>query len=556
MIASRYLALIDRTLDAYSPAEIEAYFARVRRDGLTEHGFPRLCANLGVLIAHGRRPALIPLFCAMMDFCCDAIPRVVAANEFSVREVVLAIRVLDGTGAVDPARIARWQNALRTLDPATAYQKIARTPADRPHNWACFAALSEFVRGQALGIDTAAFVDLQLASQLPRFDENGMYRDPHTPMVYDLVSRALLALLLTLGYRGSHREAIDAHLRTAGRLTLAMQSTTGEIPYGGRSAQFLHNEAVLAIVLEYEARRYAAAGDLPTAGRFKQGVDRALTHLEGWLARTPISHAKNRFPRTSGYGCEGYAYFEKYMVTAASFLYAAALIGDDTIPLAPPDDAPAALSSSSHFHKLFLRAGDYFAELDLAADPHYDASGLGRVHRAGLPSALCLSLPAPSRPKFTVDTDAPLGFAICPALWLGGVWQDGSDATYTVAALTQTDTQAQTVLTAPIAGREARMTVTLTPAGVTVTAEAADGGAVGLMLPALAFDGETYADLSLTDTALHLTYRGGLYRAVTDGRLTDTARLARNRNGHYRVLRAEGIGAVTAQITLERSNTP
>ncbi len=58
----RYIKLMAKTLAAYSDAHIDEYFERVRREGLTEHGFPRLTANLGILIAHGYRTELLPLF--------------------------------------------------------------------------------------------------------------------------------------------------------------------------------------------------------------------------------------------------------------------------------------------------------------------------------------------------------------------------------------------------------------------------------------------------------------------------------------------------------------
>ena len=40
-----------------------------------------------------------------------------------------------------------------------------------------------------------------------------------------------------------------------------------------------------------------------------------------------------------------------------------------------------------------LKFGEYFAEYDTNADFHYDANGLGRIHRLGAPSAICLSVP-------------------------------------------------------------------------------------------------------------------------------------------------------------------
>ena len=62
-----YIDLIDKTLDAYSTEHILRYFSEVKEKGITEHGFPRLTANLGILIANGKRDSLIPLFCESVN---------------------------------------------------------------------------------------------------------------------------------------------------------------------------------------------------------------------------------------------------------------------------------------------------------------------------------------------------------------------------------------------------------------------------------------------------------------------------------------------------------
>ena len=50
-----YIDIMEKALSAYTEERIREYIAEVRRDGLTEHGFPRLGANIGILMAHGRR---------------------------------------------------------------------------------------------------------------------------------------------------------------------------------------------------------------------------------------------------------------------------------------------------------------------------------------------------------------------------------------------------------------------------------------------------------------------------------------------------------------------
>ena len=96
----KYISLMETTLEAYSYEHIERYFNSVKADRLREHGFPRLTANIGILIAHGRKRELLPIFMEMMDYCCENIPKVKAANDFSVKEIIFCIMELEGKGIV------------------------------------------------------------------------------------------------------------------------------------------------------------------------------------------------------------------------------------------------------------------------------------------------------------------------------------------------------------------------------------------------------------------------------------------------------------------------
>ena len=108
----RYISLMAKTLTAYSDEHIHEYFDRVKREGLTEHGFPRLTANLGILIAHGRRRDLLPLFLEMMDFCCATIPTCKAANDFSVREIICCLWEIERNAVVAREITERWRDEL------------------------------------------------------------------------------------------------------------------------------------------------------------------------------------------------------------------------------------------------------------------------------------------------------------------------------------------------------------------------------------------------------------------------------------------------------------
>ncbi len=359
-----YICIMERALSAYTRAHMEGWFATVKQEGLTEHGFPRLAANIGVLLAHGRQPELLPLFLEMMEFCCKSTPHVQAANCFFVRELMSCIWAVEQAGVVSKEDTTRWRGYLSQITTDECYHdSAAKSPTDPLRNCVLFAAISEYFRQQDGLCDATDFIELQLQQQMQWFDENGMYRDHkkstvNQPIMYDLVARALLSFLFDRGYRGEYYHRLDGYLKEAALLTLKMQSPNGEIAFGGRSNQYLHNEAWLIALYEYEAKRYAREGNALLASAFKAASYRALQALQGWLTKTPIRHIKNRFDTQTRFGCERYAYFDKYMITLATNIYAAYLICDDTIPFTPAADTePCVFATSVYFHKLFTKAG-------------------------------------------------------------------------------------------------------------------------------------------------------------------------------------------------------
>lgn len=558
---NQYIDLMEAALSAYSYEHITRYFNAVKTNGLTEHGFPRLTANIGILIAHGRRRELLPLFLEMMDFCCNTIPRVKAANDFSVREIINCLAEVEAHALASDAQIATWKTALSQIDPYTCYTKIAKAPEELQFNWALFTAVSEFRRNVAGLADTAEIIDIQLATQFKRFDENGMYRDDdqdYAPMVYDHVPRALLAILLRLGYCGKYRDKIDGILKNAALLSLKMQSVTGEIPFGGRSNQFVFNEAILAIVFEYETARYLKTGELALAGKFKAATSRALNQITNRLSQKPVYHVKNRYPTQSKHGCEHYAYFDKYMITTASFLYEAYLCAKAHADVEAIEDfTPVAWQTSRYFHALFLRAGGYTLQFDVAADLHYDASGLGRIHKTGAPSAICLSLPCPEKPFYTVQTESPRALSLCAGVKSGEDWifATNRETVYQTAKLGHDDQTATAELLCCFAnGIAVKGFYTVSENGVTV--DLCGEGDIAFSLPAFAFDGETHTEITVAPNLLEIRYEGYVCRYETNGNVVDLGFTAENRNGCYRAYAAVNNKALHVKITIEKDGKP
>ena len=548
----KYLDLMEKALEAYGYAHIVRYFDDVKRYGLKEHGFARLTSNIGIMLANGRKSELTDIFLRMMDFCCETMPVVKAANDFTVKEIIFCILALEDAGLMKE-KTAYWRECLKGVTPEKTYNIYAKQPTDKVHNWACFSMLSEFMR-QYIGIaETSEFVDLQIASQLQFIEENGMYRDPNDPMVYDLVPRGLFAVLLAFGYRGKYYEEIDGILRRAGLLTLKMQSVSGEIPYGGRSNQFMHNEAHLAIVFEYEARRYAAEGNTDLAARFKLGVKKALDNIEWWFSKDPIRHVKNRYPTETKFGCEDYAYFDKYMITAGSFLYAALLICDENIPCADSEDlTPYTAETSVHFHKLFASGGGYFAEFDTAADHHYECSGLGRIHKLGAPSTVCMSLPCSSEPNFVTDVQDRSDISMCAGTVRNGEFSfaTGNAANYRVISRSADSDHAYCSMECTVSGAVLRSDYSVGADGVEITVSGE--GEIAFMLPAFEFDGEVSPGITASKHTLSVDYLG--YRCLyeTDGNIIDTGKRGCNRNGRYKAFATVGSGSLKIKVTIEK----
>ena len=569
----QYFDLMEKTLSAYSDEHIIRYFNDMKENGFKDQGFPRLTANIGILIANGRRRDLIGLFLEMMEFCCKTIPKVKAANDFSVREIVSCIEELEKSGVISNEDILRWKGYFATIDPKKCYNRFAEKPTDPIRNWALFTGLSEFFR-QKMGLcDSSEFIDIQIASQLQWIDENGMYMDNaesdvHQPIVYDLAPRGLFSLLLHAGYRGKYYTAIDEILKKAGLKTLYMQSAIGEVAFGGRSNQFLHNEAWLAGIFEYEAIRYYKEGNYALAGKFKYAASRALKVAEQWLAKTPITHIKNRFSTDSKYGCETYAYFDKYMISAASFFYTASLFCNDSIEPLEQRQEPIIWNTSKYFHKTFVKTEEYSLEFDTNAESHYDGSGIGRIHKKGAPSTICLSVPFTKAPYYycgnwvnsTDITIPPAGhqvnsaqFSICPAIKdEKGKWSYGADTKtkYSLVESTVQNDEAKVAFQCIFAdGTDVTFSSAVSERGVVVEVSTDEEKEIGIALPVFDYDGENRTKINYTENKIQVEYEGWIceYSSRNIADLKDTFA---NRNGIYKGYIATGKGNLSVEIKI------
>ena len=542
----RYIELMNKVLDAYSERDVREYFERVSFEGLTEHGFPRLTACIGILIARGFKKELLPLFSDMMELCCRQIPRVKAANDFSVREIVCCLYELEAARAVPEMDIERWRGYISEIVAEDCYTVYAEDEDSSAGNWALFSGVSEYFRLRYFGLPCSEFVEVQLGSQLKRFDELGMYMDYgdiHNPTTYDAVARMLFSLVIKAGYRGRHYERISELLRLGGICSLKMQSALGELPFGGRSNQFLHNEACMASIFEFEASRCRAEGNIGLAEKYDGARAKAIKNIEENLSLDPILHIKNRFPKEKKFGCEGYAYFDKYMITAASFLFAAYTLCDGCGKTQAEYRLEKAdtFVTTYHFHKAFLSAGEYSAELELNGDEKYDCGGLGRLCREGAPSVIAINCPCPRLPKYRVNLTEPSSLSVCVGVRSGEKWCFATEKEHKVIRTESRNNYSSAELSCNAGETEILSKYELSGDGLSLTVKA-DGAA--LLLPAFFFDGERYSDISLEEGALRVSFDGWKCVYKTDGKICELGWLGANRNGNYKAYAAYTDGDV------------
>ena len=564
---SRYLDVMETAVGAYTPERTADYVKRVEKEMIQEHGFPRLTSNIGILLAHGRLAEKKELFRHMMDLCCRQMPVAYkkngsrVGNDFGVKEIVSCLLEVEKAGLFPKEVTDAWRAELSKAVPETTYSCRPRLGDPTAHNWAVFAAASEQARTFAGLNGSPAFTEKYVGDQLRFFDENGMYKDPNQPMVYDAVTRLQFAVALHFGYDGPSRAALEAQLLKSAELTLLLQSETGEIPYGGRSNQFLHNEGFWAAVCEWYASRFKARGDLATASRFRRAAKRAIDSLDYWTRQPSYRHIKNRFPLKTRYGCEGYGYFDKYMVTLGSWAYLAYLFADESIPLAPDAPRAATFTTSPAFHRTMLHAGGYTAQFDVAPDTHYDGPGLGRVQRRGAPPMICLSVPFTKKPSYTIDITNETPLAILSG-WkqTDGTWAYAYGPDYSVTGTQSGDGRAEATLSVSRAGLmpltwESRLSddgLETVVSSAATSAAAPAGEELALTLPVLRFDGETRVDVQKGARALTIAFNGWKCRWETDGEIVDTGKMYANRNGHYQRFEARGRKRLVVKIAIER----
>lgn len=468
---------------------------------------------------------------------------------------------------VDAARYKGWEDGVKAIDPAKTYRK-----APGSMNWNVVAACGEALFAK-MGLRKGGYPDDSFSAQAKHFTSPyGLYVEG--PMAYDIFPRMFWEDALAQGFDGRSRKPLEELMRRAAATSLFMQSPWGEWPAGGRSAHHQWNEAVQCAVYEINAAESQARGDALMAAAYKRAAHLALRSMKRWVRPSgELQVVKNFADPIQRHAYEAYSGNTQYNLLPMSMLALAAQYAEKTEPVAEkpaPADVGGFAFEVPELHKIFANAGGTYLEIDTLADPHYDATGLIRVHSPGIspqigPSDSVLakaaySAPGPSHPATNTA--------------IGAEWQDDKGAWHRVGEFGEASGSKRAALAAVSAspnkvaftvtydgGRTGARGVveryTVIPGRVEVAA-IVDGakGALRYSWPVLADDGKSKPAISVSGDKVLVASEGAPARAFSApgaSKVSVGEQLFPNHNGWARIATAEFPPGVQPKLVIEEA---
>ena len=432
-----------------------------------------------------------------------------------------------------------WDAGLRSLSPHRHYRDTRGWG-----NWSLVNAAGELMRrreglvAEGRSDEQKKYLDSTFSAQKRRMTRFGLYYDLDGPLAYDAFPRMWLAdALVDSDYQGEHRRFLDRFLAIGEASTLLMLSPSGEWPAGGRSGHHQWNEAQIVLIAEIAATRWKKSGREDVARIFKRAAHLAFQSMLRWRRSDgPMWIVKNRRHPGERMGYLRYSFFSQYNLLPAAMLAMAHARADETIAESsvPAERSHYIFDLREPFHKVVAARDGYYLELDTAADPHYESTGLLRVHRAGVALSPLTSSPAES-PRYGRGGAVARGISpgiewkkngtwcglarysqprlvqILPAQEKVAVLRGAKRVTATSLEFSDEKRQTRLRLSYRLSGAEAiTEEYTLSEKGVTATSrlEGAPEEA-RIVFPALVSDGETPFAVTLDGPCLRIDKDGG-----------------------------------------------
>ena len=173
-----------------------------------------------------------------------------------------------------------------------------------------------------------------------------------------------------------------------------------------------------------------------------------------------------------------------------------------------------------------------------------------KIHKSGCSPFICLSVPFPAAPKYTLENANPGPMSLCCYAKLGDRLLYGADEQATYTLLDSRETPAcvsATFACALDAAAVITQQYTVSEQGVRISLRGGD--AVGFMLPVFDFDGTAPTRVTQSEGSIAVEYDGCICRYRFHGTTPETYQYYYNRNGRYRIYR---VASRELHITIER----
>jgi hypothetical protein len=342
------------------------------------------------LVREAGRDDLLDPATRAFSFALTALQNKTTANghaDFYIPMLIHAHRIL--ASRVSKEQAANWEEQFKSLVPEQVYRDVKGGG-----NWNLVNVSGEAMRRKDKLVATTqssnqqSYLDAMLKAQQKHFTRLGMYHDANVPLAYDAFPRMWLEDMLADGAcDGPEKSAIERLLALGSFSTLLLFSPQGEWANGGRSAQHQWNEAECAVIGEINAARWKARGRDDVAGAFKRMARLGLKSMFRWQRPSgEMWIVKNFADPKDRFGFEGYSFHSQYNLLPMAMLAIAYERADEAIaekPV-PSEYGSYVFDARDPFQKVCAAAGGYYVLLDTMADPHYDSTGLIRVHRRGV----------------------------------------------------------------------------------------------------------------------------------------------------------------------------
>ncbi|WP_433473680.1 hypothetical protein ACQPZP_33440 [Spirillospora sp. CA-142024] len=517
-----YLRLIASEVDFWkTKQDADGAIIDPYRNREFQYSTPAFAHAAATLVAHAGRKDLLKAAALALDWSAWELAERTAADsheDFYAPMLAHAIRLLEPH--VPAARSASWKHDIGRFEPFLTYRSAVGS-----NNWNIVAASGEALF-QKMGLRVASdrYPEASFAAQGAHFDTSyGLYLEG--PMPYDHFPRLWLGDLIGRGYTGPYRAELTEALRRAAISSLFMQSPTGELPAGGRSAHHQWNEAEQCVTYEVFAARALATGDRELAAYFKRGAHLALRSMFRWVRPSgEMQVVKNWMDPAQSFGYESYSSHSQYNLLPMSMLaiaYEHAATTEDVRERPAPADTGGYVLHIEPLHKVFANAGGSFVEIDTAGDHHYDATGFIRAHFSGHSPQLGSSDSLLASPSYRVP-DGPKP----PTTGMGVAWEVGPGRWRHFGELEPSLTQDVVVLPTRLRGDDVRFTVRYNGdfgGGVTTVEERfavmpretrvttilrGYGGPVRRVVPVLSHDGRTPGTIQVQGDEVRVWQQG------------------------------------------------